>query len=296
MEFLRDLYAARKATPFQPIVRNKDLPPHAVVSFVDEAIHHATPLVGHRQVRLSQLRDFLAADDEFRAIFPLAEAAYLSSSAAGSAQRRAKFRKLLEDVSDQTEQEKWYQLIQLYAGNAPQGPATDSSQKRDEPAVSKPQSKPQSKPESKPESKPQSKPRAKNPLKPKKSNPQRPRKALVEEPDPIADSTPLLRPLDGNIGRHELQMLMSDKQIDRLLATYADDTYRKVSIPAAARHDEKVQGEPLLDESGQQISLTREISQRALQGKLKDPGDQPRRFFRTWVRAVDNGKEADRVS
>lgn len=50
-QFMADLETIRGSTPTPTMIETGDLPAYGVVSFVDEAIHHATPLLGHREVR-----------------------------------------------------------------------------------------------------------------------------------------------------------------------------------------------------------------------------------------------------
>ncbi|HSK23215.1 MAG TPA: DUF4157 domain-containing protein [Egicoccus sp.] len=72
--FLDDLDAALADTPAPDTIEATIVPANGVVAFVDEAIHHKTPLVGHRELRRDQLRSALqhqVPDDLDRA-----EAAY----------------------------------------------------------------------------------------------------------------------------------------------------------------------------------------------------------------------------
>lgn len=77
--FRDDLGASRKALGRPQKIGTRTLKPHSVVSFVDEAIHHATPLVGHRSIAATDLEAFLLAEPRYRNFFPKAKAVYMAS-------------------------------------------------------------------------------------------------------------------------------------------------------------------------------------------------------------------------
>jgi hypothetical protein len=59
--FLQDLAKIRAELPAPTHIENSFIPRYGVVSFVDEAIHHTTPLYGHRVIRPSDIKEFLKA-------------------------------------------------------------------------------------------------------------------------------------------------------------------------------------------------------------------------------------------
>jgi hypothetical protein len=79
-EFMSDLKETRKAygTPTE-IKSAGTLKPNSVVAFVDEAIHHSTPLAGHRSVKISKLKQFLEKEPPFSALYKAALAAFTES-------------------------------------------------------------------------------------------------------------------------------------------------------------------------------------------------------------------------
>lgn len=58
-EFMSDLKYVRGAVGKPKLIQTGNVPEHGVVSFVDEAIHHSTPLIGHRPVSGKNVRLFL---------------------------------------------------------------------------------------------------------------------------------------------------------------------------------------------------------------------------------------------
>jgi hypothetical protein len=96
------------------------------------------------------------------------------------------------------------------------------------------------------------------------------------------------------------RLTFTDDQIDRLLSSHAaGDAFRSVNIPARARTNEQSGARvPLTSPTsgGKPITLKRAMSQRALAGTMPPETDGPRRFFRTWVRAVPIKKSAPSTS
>lgn len=95
---------------------------------------------------------------------------------------------------------------------------------------------------------------------------------------------------------------LSDDDVDRLLSQYGPETFTSASIPAKARKEGKGKPRAPFDSNveGRRIVLKREMSQRALAGKLPPVAvrndevkegnfaklQARRAFFRTWVRAI----------
>jgi hypothetical protein len=81
---------------------------------------------------------------------------------------------------------------------------------------------------------------------------------------------------------------LTHQQIDRLLSGYGPDTFNSVNIPAKAREDRTTGRIPMTrDKKGKKpLQLTRQMSLLALDDKLPEEPEGPRRFFRTWVRTV----------
>lgn len=73
-EFLRDLAATRSSLPEPAEVHAPRIPARGVVAFVDEAIHHMTPLYGHRTITGAEFATFLKERDAAK--FAGAEQAY----------------------------------------------------------------------------------------------------------------------------------------------------------------------------------------------------------------------------
>ena len=78
-EFRSDLKGVREGLPAGSAITTKTLKPNSVVAFVDEAIHHATPLVGHRDIAVAKLGEFLQNDPEFKDQYAMAKKAYETS-------------------------------------------------------------------------------------------------------------------------------------------------------------------------------------------------------------------------
>ncbi|HEY5878793.1 MAG TPA: hypothetical protein VIU11_07775, partial [Nakamurella sp.] len=71
-EFLKDLKKARKNLDPASSIDVVELQPNQVVAFVDELIHHSTPLVEHREVKSKELKEFLKQDADFKDLYPAA--------------------------------------------------------------------------------------------------------------------------------------------------------------------------------------------------------------------------------
>lgn len=82
-QFNADLAEVRRQSKDPKEIETQTLPPNAVVSFVDEAIHHATPLMGHRPVAASGLKKFLAEDADYKTDYADAVAAYAKAFPGG---------------------------------------------------------------------------------------------------------------------------------------------------------------------------------------------------------------------
>lgn len=104
-EFVADLGAVSDQTPKGSKIKAPDLIPNGVIAFVDEAIHHATPLIGHREVTAKDLADYLDSDPRF-AKLPAARSEYNKSFGFWSFSAYAK------DV-DSTLAEMWLRLKML---------------------------------------------------------------------------------------------------------------------------------------------------------------------------------------
>ena len=74
-KFREDL-AATRGLPTPTGFDTTTLPPHGVVAFVDEAVHHATPMLKHRTVPLADFKKFVTQDDEFKDRYAAAEKAW----------------------------------------------------------------------------------------------------------------------------------------------------------------------------------------------------------------------------
>lgn len=61
-EFYDDLVKSRSTLPELTTIGASDIPAHGVLAFVDEAIHHRTPVLGHRVVPTAQFEEFLLAE------------------------------------------------------------------------------------------------------------------------------------------------------------------------------------------------------------------------------------------
>lgn len=65
-EFREDLNEVRTNLKNPTEIETLDLRPNQVIAFVDELIHHATPLAGNRTVTIANLRTFLSQDPDFK--------------------------------------------------------------------------------------------------------------------------------------------------------------------------------------------------------------------------------------
>lgn len=65
-EFREDLSEVRKNLKTPTEIETLDLQPNQVIAFVDELIHHATPLAGNRTVTIANLKTFLTQDPDFK--------------------------------------------------------------------------------------------------------------------------------------------------------------------------------------------------------------------------------------
>lgn len=74
-QFNKDLSGIHQS-PQGTRIETEDIPPNGVVAFVDEAIHHATPMLGHRPVTVAGLKKFLAEDPDFKNGLAKAQKAY----------------------------------------------------------------------------------------------------------------------------------------------------------------------------------------------------------------------------
>src|SRR5215510_8460931 len=61
------------------LIKAGTVAPHGFVSFVDEAIHHSTPLIGHREVSATNVRLFLENETPFKDHYKQALAAWNKS-------------------------------------------------------------------------------------------------------------------------------------------------------------------------------------------------------------------------
>ncbi len=198
-------------------IRTTTLAPHSVVSFVDEAIHHATPLIGHRSVEPAGLERFLSSEPGFMELFAQAEDAYKKSrpttglwSFISSSPSFVDSFAVEVPTTLKTSWEAWMEIC-ARGGNAK-----------------------------------------------------------------------LQRPVFLESG-------MTGEQVDRLMTEYGEDGFNSVNIPSRARTNEKSGGRIPLAPEGDKTrrpALKREMSQRALDNNLPQVDLGPRRFFRTWVRAV----------
>lgn len=71
-EFLEDLAEVKKSLPTPTEIDTVDLQPNQFVAFVDELIHHATPLAKNRRVAGKALLTFLEHDADFKDAYPAA--------------------------------------------------------------------------------------------------------------------------------------------------------------------------------------------------------------------------------
>jgi len=78
-EFMSDLKYVRGAVGQPKLIKAGTVAPHGFVSFVDEAIHHSTPLIGHREVSATNVRLFLENETPFKDHYRQALAAWNKS-------------------------------------------------------------------------------------------------------------------------------------------------------------------------------------------------------------------------
>lgn len=119
-QFLQDLQGTRDL-PKPKVIETTIVPPNGVVAFVDETIHHATPLLGHREVRIDKLRRFLVEDPDFAPLYPLAKKAYDKSVKKPSGlfkkfQKPKEFASLFDTQLSDQEKERWRALMELCSG------------------------------------------------------------------------------------------------------------------------------------------------------------------------------------
>lgn len=220
-QFLDDLRETRTTLPQPTMIETTSLKPHRVLSFVDEAIHHATPLIGGRSVRPRTLRNHLLDDPEYA---DLADRAF-------RAWRRLAL--VPEEPTDST-------LPDADVTVAPD--AFDDAFAADPPV-------------------------------------QRLWQRLVEL---------CHRDLSTNLKRADLETAgLTTEQVSRIFSLIGPEGFRTVSIPGNAR-THGTGRTPVGPEDGAPLPLQRRMSLLDAEGNLPDvtPPDAPRRFFRTWVRAV----------
>ncbi len=210
--FLDDLDETRSG-PKPNIIETATLPAYGVVAFVDDTIHHASPLVGFREVKVEDLRTFLKSDDDFRDRYQDAV-----------------------DAFDQSRKQGTWSKLPWWSFNAYFDAVPDTATKNCWGALM----------------------------------------GICQQSDKTKVNRRIL-----------LAAGMSHDQIDRLLAVSGNSGFREVSIPSAARDNSPGGPTPIL-ERGKPKPLRRRMSLLALQDDLPPtlPDTAPRRFFRTWVRAV----------
>lgn len=218
----RDDLEETRALPTPTTIETAPLPAHGVVAFVDEAIHHATPLVGHRGLPPGRLREFLKADRDFKDLFDEAFKAFTASvkKSTGTSAPWWSSSEVLTKLPD-TDKNRWGALLAL------------------------------------------------------------------------CDSSP-----GGGVPRPVLLKAgMTMEQIDRALLSADLASFTSVQIPGRARTDPQNLGRiPIVGDDGQPLPLQRKMSGLAMADQLppKLPAKTPRRFFRTWVRAVPTGPVLER--
>jgi len=245
-EFMTDLKYVRDAVGRPQKIQVKTLPAHGVVSFVDEAIHHATPLIGHRQVSAKNVRLFLQNEMPFAAHYEHALKAWNKAN---------------EKPTATTKKSKGITLFK---------------------------------------SKPKPKPQAQETFADLFQAPDKEKErweALLSVTAKGDDETMLNR-RDLQEGPTLQQAGLSEADVDRLLAHYGPVGFTSASIPAPARKGGAERAP--FEVEGKKIVLKREMSQKALEGKLPRVAVKSgkiteglfatavsrRAFFRTWVRAV----------
>lgn len=218
-QFRDDLDSTREA-PAPTMIETVELPAHSVVAFVDEAIHHATPKVGHRTITIKRLREFLITDADYKDHYAAAKKAFEDSSAQGKWAYTPwwSFSAYFTEKLTKAEKNRWGALIAL-------------SKRKD----------------------------------------------------------------DLTVTRADLAKAgMTHEQVDRIHQSKKLAEFNSVNIPGRARADGATGRLPLESAPGTPLPLKREMSDRALNKKLPAllPPSTPRRFFRTWVRAVPVKKTA----
>ena len=108
-EFMNDLSYVRDRTGDPKIIRNGTIKPYGVVSFVDEAIHHATPLIGHRQVTTEKVREYLANEPPFQSEYRRALDAWDKAKLSSAALKKAA-------ASPVRLQQAQQEVLELFAG------------------------------------------------------------------------------------------------------------------------------------------------------------------------------------
>jgi hypothetical protein len=241
-EFMSDLKHVRGAVGQPKVIQTGTVAPHGVVSFVDEAIHHSTPLVGHRQVKAENVRLFLENEPPFRDHYKQAMAAWAKAQEKPAQSKPGFLSSLFGSKAKQPEPAKSF--AELFEANV---------SKKDKECW----------------------------------------EALLNLTDD--KNAKLERPILQKAG-------LSEDDVDRLLSQYGPDTFYSAQIPAKARKDGKGTARAPFDSDvpGRKIVLKREMSQKALAGKLPPVAvksdevkggqfaktENRRAFFRTWVRAV----------
>lgn len=285
--------------------------PHGVVSFVDEAIHHATPLIAHRQIDGKTLALFLETEPPFAQEYAL-------------------------------QRDHW-----LKAGESEVGTAAATRAKQEEKAATKAakKAKKDEKKAAERARKEEKKARSRD-KKAAKKNPgyhrlddTLPDDDLLTGLDPVPESDRGPEPnrtvgLEGDIDRDWTRLLdltagtmldrtvlctpglLTDEEMDRLLSQYGPDSHTSAVIPSRAREGGQSGSAPFrTGRDGKPLVLTREMSRTDLSAQTatppqqqpvrqpiatnsQQPGQQPvaddpqapveanRAFFRTWVRAV----------
>lgn len=223
-QFLTDLEQVRGELPTPTMIETRTLEPHSVVSFVDEAVHHATPLVGARPIYPNTLKTFLKKDATYAAAAARAFPAWRrlaglpEDEATATELPRSGITAVTQDAFDEAfegsgvERRRWLALVALCHREV---------------------------------------------------------------------NAPLKRPVLEEAG-------LSSDEVDRIQSLVGEEGFRTVSIPQAARKDGRGGRVPVGPEGGAPLPLKRRMSLLEAEGGLpRVPSkDTPRRFFRTWVRAV----------
>lgn len=223
-QFMADLLQTRTDLPTPSMIETETLKPHSVVSFVDEAIHHATPLVGARPIYPNTLKTFLKTDPTYATDAGRAFPAW--RLLAGLPEDEATETSLPRSGTTAVTEEGF--------GGAFTGSSSDQQRWR----------------------------------------------ALVEL---------CHRPVNEGLKRSTLEAAgLTPDEVDRMQSLVGDEGFRTVSIPGAARKDGKGGRVKVGPEGGAPLPLKRRMSLLDASGQLPriPPKETPRRFFRTWVRAV----------